>query len=147
MHLEELKCRVNTVFYAEDSYSILSRYFTQKYFSSLRSCPDFPYFSSGEKIKQTKPEKKNTSSSSSEGIPTHITKEEMWVLPLKTLTAFLISAIFRKCEQWGVQVIKFAVFLLFIHLMGNYEEMEGGINAFLKKIDPKFHPGYLFIGL
>lgn len=60
MHLEELKCRVNIIFYAEDSFSILSKYFTKKYFSSLRSCPDFPYFSSGKKIKQTKPEKKDT---------------------------------------------------------------------------------------
>lgn len=31
--------------------------------------------------------------------------------------------------------------------MGNYEEMEGGIIAFLKKTDPKFHPGYLFTDL
>lgn len=53
MHLEELKCRINIILYAEDSFSILS----QKHFSSLRSCPDFPYFSSGEKIKKTRKKK------------------------------------------------------------------------------------------
>jgi len=94
MHLEELKCRINIILYAEDSFSILS----QKHFSSLRSCPDFPYFSSGEKIKQRKPEKKRHFLLF-QCSPTHIMKQKTWVFPLKTLMAILISAIFRKCEQ------------------------------------------------
>lgn len=56
MHLEDLKSSSNIIFNIEDSFSTHSKYFTKKSFflpQQLPRFPDFPYFSSGERMKKT----------------------------------------------------------------------------------------------
>lgn len=55
MHLEELKCSSNIIFNIEDSFRTRSKYFTRNNLPpQLPRFSDFPYFSSRERIKQTK---------------------------------------------------------------------------------------------